>query len=272
MNNGNQLSISRILVQIPGTWQKNMSKNKDIFTELLICNSAGISLPDNARKTLSQAELARLDSISHPRQAKLFLLGRYLLRQRLADRLMLAPNRIPVHIDVRGKPLLEQAGWHFNISHSGDTLALAIGNQGSLGIDIESRQLSAVQIARLARRYLNEQEQQWLSQTSSADFIRLWTVKEAVLKAHGGGIANNLQRVLWQPGTTCATLDRHPYRLHQYPLAHSWLTLAIDDQTGATDAAAGPKPALLSLADLPFELEITGPQPNLSLGSVDLSR
>ncbi len=251
-----------------------MSKNKDIFTDLLILNSSGVSLPDNARKTLSQAEIARLDSISHPRQARLFLLGRYLLRQLLAERLMLAPNRIPVHIDVRGKPLLEQAGWHFNISHSGDTLALTIGNQGSLGIDIEGRQLSAAQITRLARRYLSEQEQQWLSrsQASSADFIRLWTVKEAVLKAHGGGIANNLQRVHWQPGQADATLDWHPYRLYQYPLAHNWLTLAIDDQPGATDGLARPEPALLSLADLPFELEIIGPQPNLSLGSVDLSR
>ncbi|MFP2768434.1 4'-phosphopantetheinyl transferase family protein [Oceanisphaera sp. KMM 10153] len=251
-----------------------MSKNNNIFTELLICNGTGVSLPDNARKTLSQAELVRLDSISHPCQARLFLLGRYLLRQLFADRLMLAPNQIPIHIDVKGKPLLEQAEWHFNISHSGDILALAIGNQGSLGIDIEGRQLSSAQITRLARRYLSQQEQQWLklSQTSSADFIRLWTVKEAVLKAHGGGIANNLQRVHWQPGQAGATLDRHPYRLYQYPLAHSWLTLAIDDQPGATDAPARPEPALLSLADLPFELEITGPQPNLSLGSVDLSR
>ncbi|GHA23631.1 4'-phosphopantetheinyl transferase family protein [Oceanisphaera arctica] len=244
-----------------------MSKNKDIFTELLICNSGGVSLPDNARKSLSQAELARLDSISHPRQARLFLLGRYLLRQLLADRLMLAPSRIPFHIDAKGKPLLEQAGWHFNISHSGDTLALAIGNQGSLGIDIEGRQLSAAQITRLARRYFNEQEQQWLSrsQTSSADFIRLWTVKEAVLKAHGGGIANNLQRVLWQPDQACAILDNLPYRLYQYPLAHSWLTLAIDDQTGIIDGQTGQEPTLLRLADLPFELEITGPQPNLCI-------
>ncbi|MBM7454422.1 4'-phosphopantetheinyl transferase [Oceanisphaera litoralis] len=247
-----------------------MSENKDIFTDLLILDSNGVSLPDNARKTLSQAELARLDRISHPRQARLFLLGRYLLRQRLAERLMLAPNLIPVHIDVRGKPLLEeQAGWHFNISHSGDILALAIGNRGSLGVDIEGRQLSAAQITRLARRYLSEQEQQWLStsQASSADFIRLWTVKEAVLKAHGGGIANNLQRVHWQPDQADATLDRHPYRLYQYPLAHSWLTLAIDDRAGSSGGLGWPEPALLNPADLPFELEITGPQPNLSVNS-----
>lgn len=246
-----------------------MSKNKDIFTELLICNSLGVSLPINAQKTLSHAELTRLNGIRHPRQARLFLLGRYLLRQLLADRLSEAPECIAIHIDARGKPLLEQHGWHFNISHSGDTLALTIGNQNSLGVDIESRQLSAAQITRLARRYLSEQEQQWLrrSQTASADFTRLWTVKEAVLKAHGGGIANNLQRVHWQPDTRCATLEQHRYRLHQYSLGQSWLTLAIDDKSEITDVVAEPAPALLSLADLPCELEIIGSQPNLCLDS-----
>ena len=246
-----------------------MNKNKDIFTELIICNSLGVNLPVNAQKMLSRAELTRLDGIRHPRQARLFLLGRYLLRQRLADRLFEAPEQIAIHIDARGKPRLEQHGWHFNISHSGDTLALAIGNQNSLGVDIEGRQLSTVQINRLARRYLSEQEQQWLSlsQTASADFTRLWTVKEAVLKAHGGGIANNLQRVHWQPDTTCATLEQHRYRLHQYALGHSWLTLATDEQNQITDEMDRPEPTLLSLADLPFELEITGSQPNLSLDS-----
>ncbi|OIN14401.1 4'-phosphopantetheinyl transferase family protein [Oceanisphaera psychrotolerans] len=244
-----------------------MSKNKDIFTGLLICDCSGVSLPENARKTLSQPELARLDGIRHPRQAMLFLLGRYLLRHLLAERLGLAPDRIPIHIDARGKPRLEQAGWHFNISHSGDLLALAFGNRGSLGLDIEGRQLSPPQITRLARRYLSEPEQQWLSRGTrpEADFLRLWTVKEAVLKADGGGIANNLQRVHWQPDDSCATLDQHPYRLYQYPLAHSWLTLAIDSQSEAGEALPGAEPTHLRLPDLPLELEITGQQPNLPI-------
>ena len=236
-----------------------MNKNKDIFTELLICNSLGVTLPRDAQKTLSPAELVRLESIRHPRQARLFVLGRYLLRQLLADRLNQPAEHIAIYIDARGKPLLEQKGWYFNISHSGDMLALAIGNGGSLGVDIEGRSLSATQRTRLARRYLSGQEQQWLSLSQNpTDFTRLWTVKEAVLKAHGGGIANNLQRVHWRPGHDNASLDQHPYRLYQYPLGTSWLTLAMD-------GLQGPEPSGLRLTDLPFELEITGRQPNLSV-------
>lgn len=236
-----------------------MSKNNDIVTELLICDSANIKLPANARNFLASAELARLDGMHHARQAALFLLGRYLLRRLLAERLQQDPARIAIRIDDRGKPRLEPPGWHFNLSHSGHYLVLAIGNRGDLGVDLETRQLDPTQIQRLARRYLSAPEQQWLAQSTqpARDFIRLWTVKEAVLKAGGGGIANSLQRVHWQPDSTTALFDAQPYRLYQYPLGAAWLTLALDH-------AGGGPPHRLRPADLPFDLEITGPQPNLT--------
>ncbi|WP_375055544.1 4'-phosphopantetheinyl transferase family protein [Zobellella sp. DQSA1] len=213
----------------------------------------------DAQKVLSPAELERLVSIRHPHQAQLFLVGRYLLRQRLASRLNEDPARIPIRIGARGKPLLERSGWDFNISHSGDLLALTIGNRGALGIDLESRRLDPPRVHRLAHRYLNAAEQQWLTRSPDPeqDFRRLWTVKEAVLKACGEGIANNLQRVHWQPGAGYAMLDRQPYRLYQYALPRAWLTLAVEEGTDA-------EPTWLRLSDLPFGLEISGPQPNLT--------
>lgn len=237
-----------------------MSKNNDIFTELLICDGVNIKLPADAQKTLSQQERERLAGMSHPGQARLFLLGRYLLRHWLALRLMEDPARIPIRIDAKGKPWLDRPGWQFNISHCGDLLALAIGNGGSLGIDLESRQLDPIQIHRLARRYLSQEEQDWLahSPVPGQDFIRLWTVKEAVLKAQGGGIANNLQRVHWKAGSPLARFDDQPYRLYQAPLGAAWLTLA---QAGEQ----GPRPVLRGPADLPCDLEIGGPQPNLTI-------
>ncbi|MBL1378684.1 4'-phosphopantetheinyl transferase superfamily protein [Zobellella sp. CGMCC 1.18722] len=236
-----------------------MSKNNDIFIELLICDSTSIKPPMDAQKVLSAAERERLASIRHPHQARLFLVGRYLLRQRLADRLNEDPARIPIRIDARGKPLLERPGWYFNISHSGDLLALTIGNRGALGIDLESRRLDPPRIHRLARRYLNAAEQQWLARSPAPeqDFMRLWTVKEAVLKACGEGIANNLQRVQWQPGAGYAMLDQQAYHLYQYALPRAWLTLAVEEGTDA-------EPIWPTLSDLPSDLEISGPQPNLT--------
>src|SRR5699024_2572973 len=116
-----------------GLCKNNMNKNKDIFTKLLICDQSTVILPKQAAQILSVSEQERLVNISHPQQAQLFLLGRYLTRHLLASTLQLAPEQINITVDANGKPLLADAGYHFNISHSGTLLALAVSNQGSVG-------------------------------------------------------------------------------------------------------------------------------------------
>lgn len=242
-----------------GLCKNNMNKNKDIFTKLLICDQSAIILPRQASHILSDLEQARLANISHPQQAQLFLLGRYLARHLLSSVLQVAPEQINIRVDAKGKPQLEHAGYHFNISHSGSLLALAVSNQGSVGIDIEGRQLSSVQIQRLAKRYFNADEQAWLAQHSSVShFLQLWTIKEAVVKAAGTGLANQVQQVLWQPPQAHAALLQQHYRLYQYQVAQSWLTLAVDGEPQLA-------PEAIFLSDLPLALEMTAPQPNLIL-------
>ena len=247
-----------------------MSKNKVIFTRALICDANHLILPMNAQCLLSGPEQARLSNMQHAQQAKLFLLGRYLSRQLLALALQQAPELVHIHVDSKGKPQLLEPDWHFNISHSGSLLALAFGNQGPLGIDVESRRLSSAQIQRLARRYFATDEQIRLSQTDNSDrFLQLWTIKEAVLKAHGGGIANNLNAVHWQPFEDIAHFNDTEYQLHQYCYQQSRVTLALNhtksDAKNATTKSTCIE--LLNVSDLPFELEIIGPQPNLDIQS-----
>lgn len=240
--------------------KENMSKNNDIVVELLICDGSGIKLPQHAQKTLSLAERQRLEAMAHPRQASLFLLGRFLLRHWLGRRLEQDPAGIDIRIDAGGKPAPADPDWHFSISHSGDWLALALARGAEIGLDLECRQLDPPRIQRLARRYFSRAEQHWLAQSPdpAQDFLRLWTVKEAVLKAEGGGIANNLQRVRWRPGNTRARLEHSTYRLYPFAPAPARLTLAV------AGSPAG-RPRLCRAEDLYAGLEITGPQPNLSI-------
>ena len=261
-----------------------MSKNKVIFTQLLVCDADHLLLPPNAHDALSDPERLRLAQIANPAQAKLFLLGRYLVRQLLAPHLQLLPHLIPIGINHKGKPSLLlpnslETDWHFNISHTGNLLALAIGNQAPLGVDLESRQLSVAQIQRLAKRYFNAQEQAWLATHSQpAHFLRLWTIKEAVLKAHGAGIANHLSAVHWLPYQDHALLGEQRYQLTHFQLTPFALTdsrpLAaappLHQACRLTLAMQSPSSApltLLSLADLALALEISGPQPNLYKGA-----
>ncbi|MDP5292715.1 4'-phosphopantetheinyl transferase superfamily protein [Oceanimonas sp. CHS3-5] len=236
-----------------------MSENNDIVVELLICDAVAIKPPQSADKTLSLAERRRLDSITNVTQARLFLLGRYLLRQRLSQLLHHDPAAFDISLNNRGKPELASGDWQFNLSHSGSLLALALSPRTAVGVDLETRRLDAPRIARLAGRYLAGAEQRRLANSPhpAHDFQQLWTVKEAVLKAEGGGIANNLDRVEWHPGQPRARFNGQCYRLFQGRLADASLTLAV--------AGEHSRLRRLELADCMPALEITGPQPNLAI-------
>ncbi len=81
---------------------------------------------------------------------------------------------------------------HFSISHCKQGIAVVIDDQ-PVGIDIEAIRHADEE---LIERVMNEQERQQIR--SNRDFTRLWTGKEAVVKAQGVGISSfeQLQKVL----------------------------------------------------------------------------
>src|SRR5690348_5280417 len=99
----------------------------------------------------------------------------------------------------RGKPYAPAlAGIDFNLSHARDHALIAIARGQALGIDLEriDRKLDAHD---LARRFFSKREADALDALPEAErataFLRLWTCKEAVLKALGAGISFGLDRV-----------------------------------------------------------------------------
>lgn len=88
--------------------------------------------------------------------------------------------------------------WDCNWSHSGEGLLAALVEGRRVGVDLEwQRPRPRAQM--LARRFFSAQEAQWLDQLDPAvrehNFVRLWCAKEAVLKAHGRGLAFGLDRL-----------------------------------------------------------------------------
>lgn len=89
----------------------------------------------------------------------------------------------------------------FNWSHSGDVALLAVGHGPSgfeLGVDVETVRPRA-RALELSRRFFAPAETEALEALPDnrrlARFLDLWTAKEAVLKAHGGGLSYGLHRV-----------------------------------------------------------------------------
>lgn len=118
----------------------------------------------------------------------------------LGEVLGCAPEAVPLHRDAQGRPRLvgDAAGCDASWSHSGDRLLLAFGRGVGLGVDLE-RERPRPRALALARRFFAPEEADWLAalpkQAREPAFVRLWCAKEAVLKAHGRGLAFGLQRL-----------------------------------------------------------------------------
>lgn len=103
--------------------------------------------------------------------------------------------------DPHGRPRLvgspELEGMDVSWSHSGDQLLIAIGRGVQVGADLE-RVRPRPRALELAQRFFHPAETAWLliqpEERREQAFIRLWCAKEAVLKAHGRGIAFGLER------------------------------------------------------------------------------
>jgi len=99
----------------------------------------------------------------------------------------------------RGKPFAPAlAQIDFNLSHARDHVLIAVARGQPLGVDLE-RVDRRIEIEDLARRYGSTSEADALDALPEVSrpvaFLRLWTCKEAVLKALGEGIAFGLDRV-----------------------------------------------------------------------------
>jgi 4'-phosphopantetheinyl transferase len=154
------------------------------------------------RRLLSPAEGARADRFQVAAAAHRFVLARARLRQLLGIHLGQAPRTIAIANGPHGKPRCADAvgsGLEFNVSHSGESILLAVSNGRSVGVDIETLRPD-LDVQALSQRFLALEEQEAIAAASGADrlaaFYRCWTRKEALLKAIGTGLATPLRQAV----------------------------------------------------------------------------
>lgn len=129
------------------------------------------------------------------------------LRQILSAYLNQRGDKINIAKTVYGKPyLLDYPEVQFNISHSADTLLVAISSASAVGIDIEHVKKHRRDFSGLVTKCFAQSEQNYwnaLPETEkSAEFYRFWTRKEAFVKAVGRGLAMGLQECVIVSGTS----------------------------------------------------------------------
>jgi len=127
---------------------------------------------------------------------------RFYLRLLLGAYLDLPGKSIHINRSVRGKPVLDAAehreSLHFSMAKSEDRLLLGFATSCHVGVDLEPWGRRTRNALGLARRYFSVEESTALAALAPSErhaaFLRTWACKEAVVKASGEGIANQLCR------------------------------------------------------------------------------
>lgn len=148
---------------------------------------------DELAKLLSSDERARAQRFHFEQDRRRFCVARGSLRRVLASYTEIAPEQLVFEYSTHGKPYLSQSSdVRFNLSHSDNLALCAIARNQEIGVDIE-RVRNDVEIEQLAQRFFSSYEFRALSRVErefrARAFFRIWTCKEAFVKAQGMGLS-----------------------------------------------------------------------------------
>ncbi|WP_444887661.1 4'-phosphopantetheinyl transferase family protein [Microbulbifer sp. VAAC004] len=150
----------------------------------------------NSSFLLSDTEHLRLKNIRNPNRKMQFLAGRLLAKTLIAERFGCHPSDLevdpknPTVANFSGTPIV-----NLSISHTADYLAVSIGKI-PVGIDCERDHPKRDWLA-IAQNYFSSYEVSWLQSLPIAllkqEFIKSWTIKEALAKCSGDPLGKLLK-------------------------------------------------------------------------------
>lgn len=117
------------------------------------------------------------------------------LQARLLARSLLPPGPWRIEADRNGRPLVVgedgMPGPDLSITHSGPWVMAATAPWGRIGIDVETSRPGRDPQA-IAQAFLSEPERTAVAERGEAALLAFWTMREAIAKLSGGGMAEAL--------------------------------------------------------------------------------
>jgi 4'-phosphopantetheinyl transferase len=175
---------------------------------------------DAAWSTLSTNERARAEAFIAGSVRERYVLSHAFLRGVLSAFLGEEPSRIAFEPLPGGKPVLVDAARHalwFNLSHCTTHVVVAVAGMPNVGVDVECVH-DGLDALGIARRFFAPAEFRRLAASSPKHvddlFLRLWTCKEAFLKAIGVGLREGLA------GVVVSENERSDVTLAEIPSGH----------------------------------------------------
>jgi len=173
---------------------------------------------------------------------------RFYLRLLLGAYLGLPGKDIHIGRRIKGRPELDTAQskyqLDFSMARSNSCYLIGISGGAAIGVDLEVASRRAGRPLALARRYFSVAETAALAQFDDAGlhraFIHTWACKEAIVKASGMGIANQLCRF-----TVSVNPDEPPTVLNMQGDDHlAWKLAMARPAEGAIAAVAVRQPVV----------------------------
>lgn len=149
---------------------------------------------------MTENEHAQLANKRLPKGKHMYAFTRIALRHVLSRyETHVAPGQWRFTRQGAGKPTISEpdSTLHFNLTHADDLLVIAVCDHAEVGVDVEDRKRE-VDVMALSRRYyqgneIRELELQADPEKQRIDFLTLWTLKEAAVKATGKGLSKALR-------------------------------------------------------------------------------
>ncbi len=144
-------------------------------------------------EVLSDRELEKAGRMFIQKDKERYIVSKFCLRTILGLCLQVPPNEVNFIFHEYKKPTAN--GIEFNISHTGDYVLIAIGPT-PLGIDIEHlnrdfdfKSILDITFSKKEIDYIGDKD------IDPTNFYVMWTRKEALLKASGEGVSDNLHLI-----------------------------------------------------------------------------
>ena len=159
---------------------------------------------------LQPEELARTSSFFKREDRERFVIGRGVLKHLSGLYLNSFPQLIEIVSDQNKKPIIKGCeNLHFNVSHSKNYIVFAFSHY-EIGIDVEYIN-DEFDYKPIAKECFTKNEIQYLEESDKPvkEFFKLWTRKEALLKATGKGLSDDMNKIDCL-NQTCVSTIRDP--------------------------------------------------------------
>lgn len=146
---------------------------------------------------ITSDEQLRADKFHFDNNREIFVICHAMLRLVLARCLNINPLDISYKNGINKKPYLLGNSIHFNLSHTQDAFAFAVSRDFYVGIDLEEID-QRIDIHSIVKSYFSKKEREYILKSevdAKNRFFLLWTRKEALLKAFGTGIMDDLSQI-----------------------------------------------------------------------------